>query len=82
VLSDSSPEVHSKVLNVADTKVREVSIRDYAERPKNLILMYPTLSTIDLTAKTICERLALVPGQRGFVHTFTTPSAPTPPPVK
>jgi len=82
VLSDSSPEVHTKVLDVAGTKVPEVSIRDYAESPNNLIPMYPTLCTIDLTAKAICERLVLVLGQRSFAHTLTTPSAPTPPPVK
>jgi len=56
-----------------------VSIRDRAGSPNTCVPRCSKLSAIELTARTICERLVLVQGPREFAHFFTVPSAPTPP---
>jgi len=54
-------------------------VRDYAGGHNNRIPRRPKLSTIDVPAKTIFERLNLFSGPRQFALFVTMPSAPTPP---
>jgi len=62
-------------------RVPGLPIRDCAISSKKLVPRVAQVSAIDVTEKTIFERLYLVPGLRQFAPRVNCPCAPTPPPL-